>query len=117
MSSPYYPSLLYTSITKTSRAIKKMTRLVFFNFVVVFLKWKASDQPSWIASLGQASAQEPQLMQVSGSIEYLSPSLIAPVGHTDWQVPHATQLSSITYAIVVELKMIIIIINSKLWQM
>jgi len=30
----------------------------------------------------------------------MSPSLIAPVGQTPWQVPHATQLSEITYAIV-----------------
>jgi hypothetical protein len=29
----------------------------------------------------------------------MSPSLIAPVGQTLWQVPHATQVSLITYAI------------------
>lgn len=55
---------------------------------------------SEIAPTGHTPAQEPQLMQVSGSISYLpSPSLIAPTGHPPAQVPHDTQLSLITKAI------------------
>lgn len=53
-----------------------------------------------IAPIGQASAHAPQLMHTFGSIEYTSPSLIAPEGHSPWQVPHATQVSGlILYAI------------------
>ena len=58
---------------------------------------------SWIASLGQVSAQVPQLMQVSGSMLYLSPSEIASTGQTDAQLPHAIQLSLITYAILLRI--------------
>lgn len=53
---------------------------------------------SVIAPLGQTSAQEPHSMQVSGSMLYLSPSEIASTGQTGKHVPQATQLSSITYA-------------------
>jgi hypothetical protein len=58
------------------------------------------DYPSVIESVGQTPAQLPQLMQVSASIEYLSPSEIASTGQTGAQVPHAMQVSPITYAII-----------------
>ena len=52
-----------------------------------------------IASLGQVSAQLPQLKQASASITYLSaPSLIALTGQTSAQQPQLIQLSLITYA-------------------
>ena len=38
------------------------------NVYLLRLNCNREDYPSLIASLGQASAQEPQLMQVSGSI-------------------------------------------------
>lgn len=40
---------------------------------------------------------------MSGSIEYFSPSEIAPEGHSSIHVPHAIQSSLITYAIILEL--------------
>ena len=40
--------------------------------------FKNFDYPSWIASEGQTLAQLPQSMHNSGSIEYFSPSEIAP---------------------------------------
>ena len=59
------------------------------------------DQPSEIAPVGHAPAQEPQEMQVSASITYCpSPWEIAPTGHCPSQVPQLTQESLITYAIV-----------------
>ena len=49
-----------------------------------------------IASLGHTLAHVPHSVQASGSIEYLSPSEIAPEGHSSIQVPHAMQSSLIT---------------------
>ncbi len=49
-----------------------------------------------IASEGQTSAQVPHSVQASGSIEYLSPSDIAPDGHSSIHVPQAIQSSPIT---------------------
>lgn len=58
-------------------------------------------QPSEIAPTGHTPAQEPQLMQVLGSISNLpSPMLIAPTGHAPSQEPQATQELPITYAII-----------------
>ena len=50
----------------------------------------------WIASVGQASAQVPQSAHISGLMLYLSPSEIAPTGHSSIHVPHAIQSSLIT---------------------
>ena len=52
--------------------------------------------PKWIASDGQTSAQVPHSVHMSGLIEYLSPSEIAPTGHSSIQVPQAIQSSLIT---------------------
>ena len=52
-----------------------------------------------IHSTGQTSAQEPQSVQSSGSITYISPSEIASTGHSSIHVPHAIHSSEITYAI------------------
>lgn len=49
-----------------------------------------------IASEGQTLAQEPQDVQIVGSITKISPSEIAPTGHSPMQVPQATQSSEIT---------------------
>ena len=49
-----------------------------------------------IASLGQTLAHVPHSVQASGSIEYFSPSEIAPEGHSSIHVPHAMQSLPIT---------------------
>jgi hypothetical protein len=49
-----------------------------------------------IASLGQTSAHVPHSVHISGSIEYFSPSEIAPDGHSSIHVPQAIQSSLIT---------------------
>ncbi len=54
-----------------------------------------------IASEGQTSAQVPHSVHVSGSIEYFSPSEIAPDGHSSIHVPQAIQSSPITYAMII----------------
>jgi hypothetical protein len=51
--------------------------------------------------VGQASAQAPQSMQMSGSMEYTSPSMMAPVGHSPWQAPQATQVSGLILCAIV----------------
>lgn len=60
----------------------------------------ALNYSSEIAPTGHPPAQEPQLMQVLGSISnFPSPSLIAPTGHCPAQAPQEIQASPITYAI------------------
>jgi hypothetical protein len=54
--------------------------------------------------VGQASAQAPQSMQMSGSMEYTSPSVMAPVGHSPWQAPQATQVSGLILCAIVSIK-------------
>lgn len=49
-----------------------------------------------IASFGQTLAHVPHSVQRSGLIEYLSPSEIAPDGHSSIHVPQAMQSSPIT---------------------
>jgi len=48
-----------------------------------------------IAPVGQTSSQVPQSVQVSGFTLKMSPSSIAPTGHSPWQAPHAIQSSEI----------------------
>jgi hypothetical protein len=58
--------------------------------------------------VGQASAQAPQSMQMSGSMEYTSPSVMAPVGHSPWQAPQATQVSGLILCAIVYLKLVFV---------
>lgn len=63
------------------------------------LSFVCSYYSSEIAPTGHTPAQEPQLIQVLGSISNLpSPSLIAPTGHCPAQEPQEIQASLITYA-------------------
>ena len=59
-------------------------------------KIRRTDYPKWIASEGQTSEHVPHSVHISGLIEYLSPSEIAPTGHSSIQVPQAIQSSLIT---------------------
>ena len=52
-----------------------------------------------IDSEGQTDAQAPQSIHFSPSMTKISPSEMASTGHSATHVPHATQLSLITYAI------------------
>ena len=52
-----------------------------------------------IAPTGQAGTHAPQSIHVSGSIEYLSPSLIASTGHSGLHAPQAIHSSLIVCAI------------------
>jgi hypothetical protein len=62
----------------------------------IFTLLQITHQPWEIASTGQTSAQEPQSMQVSGSISYFSPaSDIASTGHSAEHAPHAMHSSEI----------------------
>ena len=65
--------------------------------------------PRLIASLGQTLAQVPHSVQASGLIEYFSPSEIAPTGHSSIHVPQAIQSSLITYAIIFNFILLIIL--------
>ena len=59
-------------------------------------------QPSEIASVGQAEAHTPQLMQILASITRLpSCSLIALCGHSPSHAPQFMQASEILYAMVI----------------
>ena len=67
--------------------------------------------PRLIASLGQTLAQVPHSVQASGLIEYFSPSEIAPTGHSSIHVPQAIQSSLITYAIIFNFILLIILFS------
>ncbi len=57
------------------------------------------------APTGQVSAQEPQSMQVFGSIAYcVSPWEIADTGHASAQAPQLMQESEILYAMIKHLQ-------------
>ena len=49
-----------------------------------------------MAAAPHTDAQDPQSMQVFGSIEYGDPSDIASTGHSLIQAPHATHASVIS---------------------
>lgn len=66
------------------------------SLLFVVIKSTTDDYPRWIASEGQTSAHVPHSVHASGLIEYLSPSEIAPTGHSSIQVPQAIQSSLIT---------------------
>ena len=59
--------------------------------------------------MGQTLAQVPHSVQASGLIEYFSPSEIAPTGHSSIHVPQAIQSSLITYAIIFNFILLIIL--------